>query len=128
MKLQREIVRCVKHIVIYCFIHQQIGFKENNLNLGMYYCTSDVIGELHFLSHTLSLSHFHEFLSETKAKCSDLPYYIAVGYLAVANLYCDFFFFFFLRWGLELKFFEWGEPLLTTIAEHEMTLEITNLC
>ena len=81
----------------------------------MYYCTSDVIGELHVLSHRLSFSHFHEFLSETKAKYSDLPFYTAVGYLAVAKLYCDFFF---LRWGLELKFFEWGEPLLTTIAEH----------
>lgn len=95
MKLQREIVSCVKHIIIYCFIRQQIRFKENNLNLGMYYCTSDVIGELHVLSHRLSLSHFHEFLSETKAKYSDLPFYTAVGYLAVAKLYCDFFFFFF---------------------------------
>ena len=41
---------------MYCFIHQQIRFKENNLNLGMYYCTSDVIGELHFLSQTKSFS------------------------------------------------------------------------
>ena len=75
MKLQREIVRCVKPIVLYCFIDHQIKFKENNLNLGMYYCTSDVTGELHFLSHRPGLSHFHEFLSETKAKYSDLPYY-----------------------------------------------------
>lgn len=92
MKLQREIVRCVKHIVMYCFIHQQIRFKENNLNLDMYYLP--VMSLVNFIfCLRLSLSHVHEFLSETKAKYGDLPYYTAVGYLAVAKLYCDFFFF-----------------------------------
>ena len=69
----------------------------------------------------LNLYQFCEFLSETEAECSFLPYHTKFDDSAVVKFYCDFFF---LILGPKSKFVNENSQCSST-CKHRMTLEIS---